>query len=491
MESVITDQNRLIIGGDFNIHMEDKENASVEELTDMLDSMNMQNHANIPTHVSGHVLDLLITRNSEQLFIGQPERRYFISDHAFIRFKTIMEKPEVQIKHISYRRLNDIDLELFKKDLRESKIMENQNKSVHKKAMIYDQVLRELLDKHAPMKEKQIKVKQGSPWYDQNLKDLKKKKRAAEKVWLQSGDVDSFEKFKCFRYEYICSCNHAKCDFYSKEILKCDGNQKKLYNLISRLTAGDKLVPYPDCDNDENLSNMFGKYFIEKVDKIKNEIHSVVDKEQIEPSILYREESPSSDCALDNFRLLSCEDVNKLICGTSSKSCCLDAIPTYLLKQCMDVLLEPITDIVNGSLQTGAFPDCWKCGIITPVLKKKGSDLVCRNYRPLTNLSFLSKIVEKAGLSQYVDHLDSIDMFMSNNSAYKKHHSTETLLVKINSDIMNNMDQQTVTMLVLLDLSAAFDTVSLGILTEIFQFRFGIAGNVLKWFVSYLSDREQ
>ena len=243
LESVITDQNRLIIGGDFNIHMEDKENASVEKLTDMLDSMNMQNHVNIPTHVSGHVLDLLITRNSEQLFIGQPERRYFISDHAFIRFKTIMEKPEVQIKHISYRRLNDIDLELFKKDLRESKIMENQNKSVHKKAMIYDQVLRELLDKHAPMKEKQIKVMQGSPWYDQNLKDLKKKKRAAEKVWLQSGDVDSFEKFKRFRYEYICSCNHAKCDFYSKEILKCDGNQKKLYNLISRLTAGDKLVP--------------------------------------------------------------------------------------------------------------------------------------------------------------------------------------------------------------------------------------------------------
>ena len=144
---------------------------------------------------------------------------------------------------------------------------------------------------------------------------------------------------------------------------------------------------------------------------------------------------------------------------------------------------------MNGSLQTGAFPDCWKCGIITKLLKKKGSDLVCRNYRPGTNLSFLSKIVEKAGLSQYVDDLDSIDMFTSNNSAYKKHHSTETLLVKINSDIMNNVDQQTVTMLALLDLSVAFDTVSLGILTEIFQFRFGIAGNVLKWFVLKLPER--
>ena len=128
LQCVITDQNRLIIGGDFNIHkiMENKERASIEIFTDMLDSMNMQNHVNIPTHVSGHVLDLLITRNSEQLFTGQPERRYFTSDRAFIRFKTIMEKPEV---------------EFFKKDLRKSKIMGNQNKSVHKKAMIYNQVL--------------------------------------------------------------------------------------------------------------------------------------------------------------------------------------------------------------------------------------------------------------------------------------------------------------------------------------------------------------
>ena len=70
------------------------------------------------------------------------------------------------------------------------------------------------------MKEKEIKVKQASPLYDQNLKDLKKKKRAAENVWIQSRDVDSFEKFKRFRYKYICSCNHAKCDFYSNEIIQ-------------------------------------------------------------------------------------------------------------------------------------------------------------------------------------------------------------------------------------------------------------------------------
>ena len=127
---------------------------------------------------------------------------------------------------------------------------------------------------------------------------------------------------------------------------------------------------------------------------------------------------------------------------------------------------------------------------MTPLLKRSGLDLVCKNYRPVSNLSFVSKIVEKAGLVQYVNHLESIDMYSKHNSAYKKHHSTETLLVKIQSDIMNNMDCQKVTLLVLLDLGAAFDTVGLDILTEIFKHRFNIDGTVLNWFQTYLSNRE-
>ena len=162
-----------------------------------------------------------------------------------------------------------------------------------------------------------------------------------------------------------------------------------------------------------------------------------------------------------------------------------------ILKQHLDILIEPITDIVNTSLKEGVFPDCWKCATVTPLLKKAGMDLVCKSYRPVSNLSFVSKIVEKAGLQQYVTHLDSENMFSTKNSAYKKHHSTETLLLKINSDIMNNMDSQKVTMLVLLDLSAAFDTVSLNILSEVFQFKFNIKGSVLNWFQTYLKDRKQ
>ena len=115
-------------------------------------------------------------------------------------------------------------------------------------------------------------------------------------------------------------------------------------------------------------------------------------------------------------------------------------------------------------MRDGIFPECWKCPVITPLLKKPGLEPIPKNYRPISNLSYLSKIIEKAALTQYVDHVESAGLSSSYNSAYKKNHSTETLLVKLHSDIMNNMDNKQVTLLVLLDLSAAFDTVNLEIM---------------------------
>ena len=87
--------------------------------------------------------------------------------------------------------------------------------------------------------------------------------------------------------------------------------------------------------------------------------------------------------------------------------------------------------------------------------------------------------------------MKSIGMYTSKNSAYKEQHSTETLLVKVHSDIVNNINNKQVTPLVMLDLSAAFDTVSFNILSDIFQNRFNITGNVLTWFETYLRNREQ
>ena len=491
LENIITTPHKLVIGGDFNIHVEDAGNSDANKFCDLLESMNLRNHVWSSTHVSGHVLDLIITRNDDSIILNSAERRYFISDHAFIRTHTTLIKPKTEVKEIEYRKLKDIDLSQFKEDIRASELMDMKDKSVHEKAIVYDRILRDILDSHAPVVKKIIKIKKGSPWYNHELKELKREKRRKEDKWLRSGKECDHRKFKEVRLEYIRSCNTAKTKYYTNEVLKCEGDQKKIYRLISNLTDGENIMPYPDCDSESELCENFNKFFVEKIDKIMCDIDNTIKTENLTNLVDYEAECDSSCLEFSNFKSLTTEEVGKLIIKSKTTSCNLDPIPTDLVKKCMDVLLNPISDIVNSSLQEGSFPDSWKCAVVTPLIKKKGMDLAYKSYRPVSNLPFLSKVIEKAGLNQYVDHVECINKFSTQNSAYKKHHSTETLLLKIHSDLMNNMDKQKVTLLVLLDLSAAFDTVSLDILSQIFKYRFNIQGGVLSWFQTYLSDRKQ
>ena len=105
--------------------------------------------------------------------------------------------------------------------------------------------------------------------------------------------------------------------------------------------------------------------------------------------------------------------------------------------------------------------------------------------------TFLSKLTEKAAATQVVDYLTTHHLFPKTQSAYRRHHSTETALLKVKNDILLNMNQQHLTLLVLLDLSSAFDTVDHTILLTRLQSDFGICGPPLSWFESYLSNRTQ
>ena len=126
-----------------------------------------------------------------------------------------------------------------------------------------------------------------------------------------------------------------------------------------------------------------------------------------------------------------------------------------------------------------------------PLQKKKVSDFDFKNYRPVNNLSFISKIVEKAVVDQLLRHCDDNALLPDYQSAYRRFSSTESALLKVQSDILLNMDKQEVTLLVLLDLSAAFNTVNHSLLLNILENDFGVTDSALKWFQSYLSGRKQ
>ena len=173
-----------------------------------------------------------------------------------------------------------------------------------------------------------------------------------------------------------------------------------------------------------------------------------------------------------------------------NKTCSLDTLPTWLVKDNIQIMLPVFTKVANTSLKTGVFPDTLKQSIITPVIKKPNLDgNVLKNYRPVANMKFLSKVVEKAASNQVTTYVDNHNLGETNQSAYRRFHSTETALLKVKSDILQHVDHGKIVFLVLLDMSAAFDTVDHPILLERFKTQFGIDGSVLSWFNSYLDNR--
>ena len=178
--------------------------------------------------------------------------------------------------------------------------------------------------------------------------------------------------------------------------------------------------------------------------------------------------------------------------SSPSKSCDLDPLPTILLKACLDVLLKPITDVINASLCSGLFPEDLKCAHVNPVLKKTTlSKEELNSYRAISSLSFISKILEKVVANRLNSHIYINGLTNASQSAYKQFHSTETILLKLHNDINLNIDNGKVTALTLLDLSAAFNTIDHDIHIIRLSTWYRIYGTALSWFTSYLTDRRQ
>eukprot|EP00057_Strongylocentrotus_purpuratus_P016298 XP_011670772.1 PREDICTED: uncharacterized protein LOC105441399 [Strongylocentrotus purpuratus] len=197
-------------------------------------------------------------------------------------------------------------------------------------------------------------------------------------------------------------------------------------------------------------------------------------------------------CSFEKFGKASHADVLKIIKSNKIKACSLDPVPACVFKTCLEILLPALTDMTNQSFQTGTFPSSLKSALIIPTLKSPSVDPeTLKNYRPISNLPFPGKVIERIVSQQLMTYLNSISLLPSRQSAYRQHHSVETALIRVQNDLLQSLDTGNEAVLLLLDLTSAFDTVDHSILLTRLRDRFGVTGMALHWFASYLSRRQQ
>ena len=168
----------------------------------------------------------------------------------------------------------------------------------------------------------------------------------------------------------------------------------------------------------------------------------------------------------------------------------LDPIPTWLIKESRSELLPVMTNIINSSLRSSQVPKSMKSAVVTPLLKKSTLNPdILKNYRPVSNLSYISKLLERVVAKRLTDYMTENNLHEHLQSAFKPGHSTETALVKVQNDILTSIDQHGIVILVMLDLSTAFDTIDHDILFSRMENTLGITGQALALFKSYLSGR--
>ena len=477
----------------FNIHVERPQDFYPKKFLHLLNQYDlMQCVPLVPTHDKGGTLDLVITTGQLKDKLGPINiiDSGTRSDHFLVKFDISVEPIVSNIgagtKKLSYRNYKTILLDDFKKDIQESSLGDQNmwsSKDLDEAVELYNSILTDLMDKHCPLIEKTVK-ENYKPWVDEELRVLRRKRRAAERAWRQGkGEKRVYVELR----NKFTICENTKRCLYNRKALKASsGDTKTLYKKLNRL-LGKTCQEIPSHSDPCSLSEDFKNFFADKVDKIRKDI---VKESEAVTEVRNDAEEIEVNCRLDHFSPITLEEIKKLIGNMTNKFCGLDPIPSFLLKNCVEELSPVLLHIVNLSVMMAEFPTDMKKAVIKPTLKEDGADPDClKNYRPVSNLPAISKLLERVVLNQLNQYLAENNLHCPVQSGYRPHHSCETLLVRMTDDIFKETQSDNIVILVLLDLSAAFDTIDHGILLDKLLRDFGICGKALGWFKSYLKNR--
>ncbi|CAB4039483.1 Hypothetical predicted protein, partial [Paramuricea clavata] len=280
----------------------------------------------------------------------------------------------------------------------------------------YENTLKETLQQHAPQKRRIITLRPLSPWYNEEIGQEKRNRRKLERRWRASGlCID--------RQLYVKQCEtvnamikNAKTTYYSSVISSNARNQKVLFSTVDKFLHRKSEKRYPTASSTTELVNKFADFFSNKITTLRQEL--VIDSSHCNQ--LNQEEQYVQCAKFINFQEVTEHEIKNIIDIVGKKSCELDPVPARIFQSCQKTLLPIITKISNESLQSGCMPGKLKEAVLKPKLKKDSLEYEeYTNFRPISNLKLLSKVIEKAAAGQRLEHLANNNLEEPFQSAYK------------------------------------------------------------------------
>ena len=443
-----------------------------------MEALGLVQHIDQQIHQLGNTLDLIYTESLEPILVNHAFTSSYISDHCLVGIELQMKKQQVRIESSKARNCKDFNTSSFETSFNNSRILEEENFELAVKAL--EKELTRTLDELALLEDRRKKRIPSRPWYNATLKEQKRIVRTREHIYNRDRQLHQWKAFTRERNRYTRMLEFHKRHYLVIKVEEATTDSRQLFQLVGTLLGCKEENPLPEANSDSILAEEFAGFFHDKIDNIRSRFNTTVP---------YKPEEKCDVPLLNKFMPISARQLEKTITSMPSKTCALDIMPTARFKEVLGTILPSITHIVNRSLDQGEFYTSCKEALVKPLVKKKILGTAMTNYRPVSNLQFISKIVEKVTLDHFTQHCNRNSLLPNYQSAYRQYHSCETSLVKLVNDILWAMEKQLVTVVVILDLSAAFDTVNHDLLLEVLGKRFGIAGAARKWYTSYLRPR--
>ena len=325
--------------GDFNIHFDNPENNATRKFNETFKSLGFKAHVYSPTHKAGHTLDNIIS-NCESFPISVNVEESGLSDHYFVHCKLNIPKPLVLKKTVVNRNIKSINFEDFEKDLENLHLPSVIQDDIDSASEVYNNRLSNLLDKHAPCSSKTVTVRPNKKWFNSNLRQARTVKRRLQFKYNKSKlekDKSALNEQKKY-YNFL--LNEAKCNFNTKAVSDAKNNIKHLFSVTKNILNWNFELILPNDRKISQLPSDFAGFFIDKIAKINVQIAS----EQGQSIKSYvKELALNSNSTLSEFSPASEDEIRRIIIASSPASCCLDPLPTQLVKLYSEILLPSIT----------------------------------------------------------------------------------------------------------------------------------------------------